>query len=450
MLSLTAPKGDGMKGGEKTSFVKNSFYTFASNVIAFAIKFGISILTARILGPEGKGVLVLAFFMPGLLVTLGNLGVGNALIYYVGKKEIIPSELLSSVLFYVASLSTILIIFYRLSLTYLSNSVLKGVNINILKYTILVIPLLLIWDYTWHLLRGKQQFKLYNLLAIFNKGFHFTLLVLFLIIFPLNVRGAIWAKSIGYIAFGVISLALLIKFSGGRVNYSGKIIKMLLSFGILSHVFMVLNQLENRFDILLVNYFLAPENVGLYTVAVTMSGFIWYISSSVNTILFPVVSASSQEKADRFVPVVCRNTIFAGLTSGLILAILGYPLFFFLYGEKFLPSFLPFLILLPGVIIHLIFRVLANYFLGTGKLRSLLIVVIVSFPLNVILNLICIPVWGIKGAALSSTISYSVASLITLTVFLRSSGNRLHEVIFIQKSDILAYLEYFKKLRVKL
>lgn len=65
------------------SFIKNTSAVLATKVILVLLKLAIGILTARILGPNGKGIFVLAIQMPGLLATLSNLSLGEAFVYHI-------------------------------------------------------------------------------------------------------------------------------------------------------------------------------------------------------------------------------------------------------------------------------------------------------------------------------------------------------------------------------
>ncbi|WP_252314150.1 hypothetical protein [Sinobaca sp. H24] len=70
---------------------KNStiFQIFTSVGTKFVVLFGsfiMSIVLARYLGPEGKGIVTAIFVIPNLLISIADLGVRQATAYYVGKK----------------------------------------------------------------------------------------------------------------------------------------------------------------------------------------------------------------------------------------------------------------------------------------------------------------------------------------------------------------------------
>ena len=85
-------------------------------------------------------------------------------------------------------------------------------------------------------------------------------------------------------------------------------------------------------------------------------------------------------------------------------------------------------ILLPGVVVFSIFKVLNGYFSGIGKIK----IIIYSFTpilfLNVILNFWLIPIYGINGAAISSTISYSLGVFVLLIIYFTHKKKLSHKV----------------------
>jgi Na+-driven multidrug efflux pump len=53
----------------------------------------------------------------------------------------------------------------------------------------------------------------------------------------------------------------------------------------------------------------------------------------------------------------------------------------------------------------------------------------VALPFTLGLNIVLIPRWGIKGAALTSTISYSITSLILIILFARACQVRYRTLL---------------------
>ena len=117
-----------------------------------------------------------------------------------------------------------------------------------------------------------------------------------------------------------------------------------------------------------------------------------------------------------------------------------------LYSKQFSLSYLPLVILLPGVILHSSMEVLSSYFsLSIGKPMINFYIGGISFLLNFIFNIFMIPKYGITGAALTSTIAYSFSALLHLILIIIHSRSDLRDFIIIKKSDLADYYTFAKK-----
>jgi len=65
-----------------------------------------------------------------------------------------------------------------------------------------------------------------------------------------------------------------------------------------------------------------------------------------------------------------------------------------------------------------------------------LVAAVAALAINVGANWFLIPRFGISGAAVSTAISYSVAALILLVMFVRESGHSVTETLFVGRDDV--------------
>ena len=61
------------------------------------------------------------------------------------------------------------------------------------------------------------------------------------------------------------------------------------------------------------------------------------------------------------------------------------------------------------------------------------------------LDFLLIPRMGITGAALASTVSYGLNSLILLWLYVRFSGNSVGSVLFVRMNDLRLYRDILRK-----
>ena len=81
-------------------------------------------------------------------------------------------------------------------------------------------------------------------------------------------------------------------------------------------------------------------------------------------------------------------------------------------------------------------------FVSEGNLFNyglfILIYALLALGLNVGLNVVLIPRWGIVGAAIAHDLSYSTAALVLLVAFVRESGHGVREATMVSPAEVRA------------
>jgi O-antigen/teichoic acid export membrane protein len=116
-----------------------------------------------------------------------------------------------------------------------------------------------------------------------------------------------------------------------------------------------------------------------------------------------------------------------------------------LFGKDFFNSISVLNYLIPGVVLLTIFKVMNTDLAGRGKPWISLKAMIPALIVNVLLNLLFIPKYGADGAALSSTISYSVAAILFLHFYSKTVQIKIKEILKFKYSDFDPILGLFKK-----
>jgi len=423
-----------------TSFAKDSLASFAYSISSLLIGILSSIIIARILGPAGKGELAILLLVPAVLLKFGNLGLGSSIIYYLGQKKYELREVAGNMLSFALGGGLSLIILFFLIYHITRTSIFVNVNPLWLLLLILTIPLQLMIFYIQKVLIGIKKIVPYSFLSILNLFLGFGLVLTLLFRFKLGVFGVILAAIIGNIIFCAILVFYLNKISDLSFNINPELLKKFLTFGVIGQIGTVAAYLTYRSDMFMINYYKEYTSVGIYSLGVGMAELMLLFSGSIALVLYPQISSMKNDEEGSYVPLVLRNVLFWMVMGSIFLAILGRPLILYFYGKDFLPAYGPFLILLPGVIFLSGAEILSAYTTGRGKPQIAAWTSVSGLFLNITLNLIFIPWWGINGAAFTSTLAYGVFFLILLFVYIKMSKEDLFEALFIRTEDIPFYL----------
>ena len=91
----------------------------------------------------------------------------------------------------------------------------------------------------------------------------------------------------------------------------------------------------------------------------------------------------------------------------------------------------------------LFFKMILTYTIVNGKQKASMCMLCCSDAVNVFLNAVLIPEYGIMGAAFASDVSYFICAWIFVTYFSRSNNIKFRDILIIKKSDIEAMVVGF-------
>jgi Na+-driven multidrug efflux pump len=116
-------------------------------------------------------------------------------------------------------------------------------------------------------------------------------------------------------------------------------------------------------------------------------------------------------------------------------------------GESFRGSISVLRILLAGVLLLTIFKVMNTDLAGKGKPWVSLKAMIPALLINISLNVLWIPEYGAQGAALASTVSYSIAALLFLYFYSKEVDIPITTILSYKKSDFDTFRQILKKIK---
>ena len=423
------------------TFTKNTAITFTARVISLILGIGTSIVIVRLLGPGGKGIYTMAALLPSLVVTFGNLGIGPATVYYVARRQYPRREILGNNTFLGAVIGAIGVLAGLIVVLFFRQSIFPGVAPEYLFLALLMIPISIFFSYVNYILLGAQHIKQFNLISILQTVLFLIFIVLALWGFKAGVMGALAAGITSSFLVDVVVFFEAKKATRGiSFHLNLPYIKDALTYGIKAHLANVLGFLNYRVDMFFVNAFLNPAAVGFYSIGVSLVEKLWMVSYAASTVLFPRVAAETEEQRRKeLTSLVARSVLWVTALGAAVIFFLSHWIVWLLYSSAFLPAVRPLQILLPGIVTLSVGRVLANDIAGRGRVMLNNYAGLVTVATNVALNILWIPRYGIAGAALASTVSYTLAFLTQLFFYTRLSGNRWTVVVFPQRGDWALY-----------
>ena len=423
-------------------FIKDTLTTFSTQIIGVILGLAAAIIIARVLGPSGKGAYTLIILVPMLLATFGTLGIGVANLYFVGKRKYKIADITSNSVVLASGLGILFAATFLAYFYYFQPSFLKGADPLCVVIATLVLPFSLLTAYFSSILLGEQKINKRNLIILVQSISLLAFLLFFLFI-ERSVLSMIIAWVSATLVTTITSILLVRRLTPIGLSFHFPLFKDSVKFGGQGYLGNVIGFLNYRLDMFIVNFFMGVTFVGYYSVAVVMAEALWYFPGAVGTMMLARTPRLNSEEANESTPRICRNTIFLTLLAAVLLFVFGKTLINLFFGASFLPALKPMWILLPGIVALSINKVLCNELLGRGKPLIGAVAGVVSLVINIPLNLLLIPIWGISGAAFASTVSYSVCAVVPLIAFMRISQNSLFDTLIIKPQDLKIYTSIF-------
>lgn len=206
-------------------------------------------------------------------------------------------------------------------------------------------------------------------------------------------------------------------------------------FGVVSMITTLMLTLNYRVDTLMMGYMygIPDAEIGFYTLGVSLSEYGWLIPDAFREVLF-----SRTAKSDAVGEVTMSMKVNLYLTLVMIagILVLGRPVIALLAGASYLPAYPVTVLLIAGIIPMSYFKIIGTLLLAQGKKGVYLGMLTGSVVINVLCNMVTIPLWGKMGAALSSVVSYTAAGGLFLAYYLRTYAIPARDVFLFKPSEL--------------
>ncbi len=424
---------------------------FFSQIVIYGLAFALRVILARGLGDSGLGTF--ALFFNAVLVAGGvaNLGVGLGSIYFLNKGTYSYGVLLSGSVVVFATTSAagwVLLAGYGVvaepSLFVSSGSYwLYGV----------AVPATVAYVLLTAFLHGASRFAALSVVAVTQGAVSVASAGSLYLVDELDVLGAVAAWGGSFVIADLVALGLV---GLGRIDLPSllrprwDVLREQIRYGAQGQIANLTALFNYRLDQFLVAGFVSRAGVGHYTVAVGLGESVWWLSSSVALVLQPRLTQMDREEAGRLTPVACRNTMLVSALGGVALVIVSPVAIRLLFGGEFDPAVLPLILLMPGIVAASATRVLGSYLYSQGRVIYNTYATLIALGVTISLDLALIPWLEVEGAAIASSIAYSVALVATLYWYRLVSGGGVWEALVIQRGDLRRYREVWERVTGRL
>jgi O-antigen/teichoic acid export membrane protein len=294
-----------------------------------------------------------------------------------------------------------------------------------------------------------NRIVLVNAIEVATKTTSLFLVLLFVGLWRLGVGGAVWASFTLEVGT-VVAMVITLRWVGvwGWPCFDWSLGKRTARFALPAHGGTVAAYLNYRVDEIIIAALLPPEQLGFYAIAVGLVERLWILPGAVGRALLPHLTNSS-ERDPALSAMISRHVVIWTGAACFLISISADQIVTILYSSEFVAVVSPLRWLLPGIFAMSIGKVLVTELLARQKPYYALWSTGVAVVVNVLFNILLVPRMGITGAAIASTISYSLLSVIITWCYLRETGVAWRRLLPC-KDDLFAYTEICRRRGISL
>jgi O-antigen/teichoic acid export membrane protein len=417
----------------------DGLYTMALRLATTGFALALGVLTARMLGPAGRGIYALPGVYAGL-VTSAFGGLSSANSYFLLNRK--PSWHFFWIMLAGSALWSIAAAALVVPLSLLSSE--RWVAVP----AILAVPALAALNLAAGYVLGVKKVRLSSGIAALQGFLTLCAVAAALVLvgkLPSAAIGA-WIVSINVAGFAV--LAYVAVDARRRLNGADRVtFGEYLRFSWHVSLTFVVTLVNYRADLYILALYLPVADLGLYSLAVSGAESLLLPTRTAATVASPHIGSMALREAALVTARCVRNNLLISLALCGILFVVAAPLVRALYGKAFLPLVPPFDILLIGVVALSLGSPVSTYFtLRLGKPQVAMWFSSVSAVVCIGLTLALIGRYGMIGAAIGSAAGYIAGQALGLAYFSRSAALNARVFLIPTVGDLQAYASFASRI----
>ena len=392
-------------------YFKNTSWLFFEKILRMFVGLFVGIWVARYLGPERFGLFSYAQSFVGLFTAIATLGLDSIVVRELVKNESKSNELIGTA-FYLKLMGAILTLLVLAIATYFTSND---------RYTNLLV----------FIIASATIFQAFNVVDMYFQSRVLSKYVVFSNIISLFISSIVKITLIlinaPLVAFAWAilfdSIVLVLGFIYFFLKYSTIVVRKihfskLIAVDLLKNSYPIILSLAViaiylKIDQVMIKSMLGEIAVGQYTAATKLSESFYFIPLAISYSFFPAI-VNSRNCSERYyarLQILYNLVVWMAIAIALPITILSDNIIDILYGDQYYQA---------GSILKI--HIWTNIFISIGVISGDWFVAenlqIFAFwrsfcgaSINIILNFLLIPKYGIQGAAIATLISYFIANL---------------------------------------
>lgn len=394
------------------------FWTVVTRGLLISASFLSSVVTARMLGPEGRGVFFYWTTLAAFAIQLGNVGLHASNTYYLAKRQA-PFSVLAVNSLWVSLIVGSVVGGILTSILWLSGRPLHDEWMLLLP-TLLSIPAGLYFLLGTNLFVALQRFGEYNGFELVNR--YAGLMIVFVAAWFYKTPESLVAAIALISAFVCVILYQRLRRLGGKGLPSLTIFCRGLGYGLRAYIVAALALLVLRLNALILEHFVPASSLGVWSIAAQLLDVVVIVPATFALVLFPKLAES--DNPYRLMRSQLRVVTVVLATICLVTILLGHNVIVLAYGEQFSAAYEMLLWGLPGALALGLIAILSQHLAAAGIPMMLLAIWCAGLGIEFALAIVLVPAHGGVGAMAALSTAYLSVLAMIWALIIRIEGAR--------------------------
>lgn len=424
-------------------FVRDSLSTFVAQALQALVQVIVAAVLARVLHAEGRGEYGLLVLIPSIAVVVAGLGFGTAALRQVAKDRKVAAAVATNALLVALGAGILASAILWQVREPLAAFILEGTveRSFALELAVLSIPLLVIDQYVALFLTGIGAIRAANALKLLQAIAGLVLLPLFFHWHGPNVASALLAWVASFLVQDVAAVFVVLRHTGPIARADKGLFREAIGFGLQTFPAALALYLLFRADLFLVRANCSLSDTGVYSLATQLAVLFQLFGRSVERAFAPRIMAKDEAEAARVTPRVTRTFVLVMAPLALFSVAAAQVLVPRIFGHEFDSAATLLALFLPGLLVGNVGILCNSDILSRGHPATGSVAAIVTFAVNVALNLVWIPRYGTIGAACASLVCYALYGVWMAMAYRRLTGVRLADLFIPTRDDLAALVD---------
>jgi len=206
----------------------------------------------------------------------------------------------------------------------------------------------------------------------------------------------------------------------------------------------VLIGVNYKIDILFLNEFEVEKKlIGMFSIGVLVAEYLWVFSDIFKDVQISRTARGGQAKDVAFAN---RAAIAVTLVAYIFFLLFGEMAITIFFGSEYVESFNVAALMLVANIFMIPCKVIGAYYISLNRIYIYMKIMLLVVIVNITLNIILIPIYGIYASIGSSIVSYFLAGALISYDFVRFTEVSLKDTLIIQKSELESIVKKFRSI----